>query len=109
MQVQNRMTVFTTTSARRRAIGAVFLTLTWCTPAFSQAPAPPLATAASLSGPRVGFTFLSDGIVGTAGRSERLVQGPIDRWGHCAFTSSETDSAFADLVRWVKSGRRPRP
>jgi len=64
VQVQNRMTVFTTTSVRRHVIGAVFLTLTLLTPAFSQTPVPPLATAVSLSGPRLGFTFLSDGVVG---------------------------------------------
>lgn len=45
--------------------------------------------------------------VTAAGRSERLVQRTIDRWGHCAFTSSEVDSAFTDLVGWVNSGRRP--
>ena len=63
MQVQDRMTVFTTIRARRRVIGAVFVTLACCTPAFSQTPAPPPAKAASLSGPRMGVTFLSDGIV----------------------------------------------
>jgi pimeloyl-ACP methyl ester carboxylesterase len=47
--------------------------------------------------------------VAAAGRSQQLVQRQIDRWGHCAFTSGEVDSAFADLVRWVKSGKRPRP
>jgi len=46
--------------------------------------------------------------VAAAGGSRRLVQRSIDRWGHCAFTSGEVDSAFADLVRWVNSGKRPR-
>lgn len=45
--------------------------------------------------------------VAAAGRSGLLVQRPIDRWGHCAFTSSEVDSAFSDLVGWVNSGQRP--
>ena len=45
--------------------------------------------------------------VAEAGRSGQLVQRPIDRWGHCAFTSSEVDSAFNDLVGWVNSGQRP--
>ncbi len=45
--------------------------------------------------------------VAAAGRSEQLVQRSIDRWGHCAFTPSEVDQAFADLVGWVKSGQRP--
>lgn len=47
---------------RRHAINAVFLTLTLSTPALSQTTGPPVAATASLSGPRVGFTFLSDGI-----------------------------------------------
>jgi len=46
--------------------------------------------------------------VAAAGGSRRLVQRSIDRWGHCAFTSGEVESAFADLVRWVNSGKRPR-
>lgn len=45
--------------------------------------------------------------VAAAGRSERLVQRAIDRWGHCAFTSSEVEAAFSDLVGWVNSGQRP--
>lgn len=63
MAVQNRTPVLTTTSARRHVIGAAFLTLTVCASAFSQTTEPPLATAASLSGPRLGFTLLSDGVV----------------------------------------------
>jgi len=45
--------------------------------------------------------------VSEAGRSGQLVQRRIDRWGHCAFTSSEIDSEFNDLVGWVDSGQRP--
>ena len=45
--------------------------------------------------------------VAAAGRAAQLVQRPIDRWGHCAFTPSEVDSAFTDLVGWVNSGQRP--
>jgi hypothetical protein len=44
--------------------------------------------------------------VAAAGRSGQLVQRPIDRWGHCAFTPSEVDAAFTDLVGWVNSGQR---
>lgn len=58
------MTAFTTTSLPRRVIGAAILTLGLCTPALGQMAVPPVAQAASLSGPRLGFTFLSDGIVG---------------------------------------------
>ena len=45
--------------------------------------------------------------VAEAGRSAWLVQRPIDRWGHCAFSAGETAGAFADLVGWVTSGQRP--
>jgi pimeloyl-ACP methyl ester carboxylesterase len=71
----------------------------------------PLMTLHTTRDPAVPFSHeaMFAETVAAAGRSERLVQRPIDRWGHCAFTSSETDSAFADLVRWVKSGERPRP
>jgi hypothetical protein len=57
------MTAFTTTSLPRRVVGAAILTLGLCTPALGQTAVPPAAPAASLSGPRLGFTFLSDGIV----------------------------------------------
>jgi hypothetical protein len=58
------MTAFTTTSLPRHVIGAAILTLILCAPALSQPAEPPLAQPASLSGPRLGITFLSDGIVG---------------------------------------------
>jgi pimeloyl-ACP methyl ester carboxylesterase len=45
--------------------------------------------------------------VASAGRSDWLLRRSIDRWGHCAFSTSEVDTAFADLVRWVTSGQRP--
>jgi hypothetical protein len=64
MQVQQRITAVVTTSLPRHVIGAVVLTLISCAPAVSQTAEPRAAQAASLSGPRLGFTFLSDGIVG---------------------------------------------
>ena len=45
--------------------------------------------------------------VAAAGRSQLLVQRPIDRWGHCAFTFGEMQTAFGDLVQWVETGIRP--
>jgi pimeloyl-ACP methyl ester carboxylesterase len=45
--------------------------------------------------------------VGAAGNSGWLLQRPVERWGHCAFTTDETASAFATLVSWVRSGQRP--
>jgi pimeloyl-ACP methyl ester carboxylesterase len=45
--------------------------------------------------------------VGSAGRSEWLVQRSVDGPGHCAFTRSDVDGAFSDLVRWAESGARP--
>jgi pimeloyl-ACP methyl ester carboxylesterase len=45
--------------------------------------------------------------VAAAGRSAHLVQRAADRWGHCAFSPDEVDSAFTDLVRWVETGQRP--
>ncbi len=46
-------------------------------------------------------------LVANAGSAQWLVQRPIDRWGHCAFTPNEVASAFTDLVVWVSSGQRP--
>jgi hypothetical protein len=77
VQVRSRMTAFTTIPARRRILGAVFLTLTCCMPAFSQTPTASLAKAASLSGPRMGVTFLSDGIVGKLKDDASLNISPV--------------------------------
>ena len=45
--------------------------------------------------------------VANAGESALLVQRPIDRWGHCAFTPAEIQIAFSDLVGWVTTGQKP--
>jgi hypothetical protein len=45
--------------------------------------------------------------VNAAGRSELLVQYPIDRWGHCSFTVAEAQAAFGSLVQWVETGVKP--
>jgi hypothetical protein len=45
--------------------------------------------------------------VADAGESALLVQRPVDRWGHCAFTPAEVQTAFSDLVQWVTTGQKP--
>jgi fermentation-respiration switch protein FrsA (DUF1100 family) len=45
--------------------------------------------------------------VTAAGESALLVQRPIDRWGHCAFTPAEILTGFSDLVGWVTTGVKP--
>jgi hypothetical protein len=57
------------------AARAVCLTLAICTPALSQTAVPPVADTVSLSGPRFGFTVLSDGIVKTL-KTEGIDVGP---------------------------------
>jgi len=43
--------------------------------------------------------------VEAAGRSQWLRQILVDRWGHCAFTPDEVQTAFEQLVAWVDSGQ----
>jgi pimeloyl-ACP methyl ester carboxylesterase len=45
--------------------------------------------------------------VAGAGRTSLLTQVPVNRWGHCAFSSAEVQSAFVSLVQWVETGIRP--
>lgn len=45
--------------------------------------------------------------VAAAGGSDLLVQRSIDRWGHCAFTPAEVQTAFGDLAQWVATGIKP--
>ncbi len=45
--------------------------------------------------------------VHTAGRGSRLVQRVIEDPGHCGFTTSEQEAAFAALVEWVEGGDEP--
>jgi hypothetical protein len=62
MQIPDRMPASTRSFAVRHAIAAFSLILVVSTSAFSQT-VPPVAETVSLSGPRFGVTFLSDGIV----------------------------------------------
>ena len=54
-----------------------------------------------------GHESLLAAAVADAGQSDLLVQRPIDRWGHCAFTPAEVQTAFSDLVQWVTTGHKP--
>ena len=45
--------------------------------------------------------------VSGADRSSLLKQVPIDRWGHCAFTPDEVQTALGSLVRRVETGIKP--
>ena len=56
---------------------AAVLALTFSTPALSQPTLPPVAREASLSGPRFGGTFLSDGIVQKLKRDDGLTVAPF--------------------------------
>jgi pimeloyl-ACP methyl ester carboxylesterase len=42
-----------------------------------------------------------------AGSAATLLQRGVDRYGHCAFTTSEMLDAFGALTGWVESGVRP--
>jgi hypothetical protein len=46
-------------------------------------------------------------LVALAGQSDLLVQRPVNRWGHCGFTTAEILQAFGDLAQWVESGIKP--
>lgn len=48
-------------------------------------------------------------LVTQAGTNALVVQRPIYRYGHCAFTLDETLTAFTDLVTWVTTGAKPAP
>lgn len=45
--------------------------------------------------------------VASQGKSDLLVQRVIRDVGHCSFTIAEQETAFADLVKWVKTGVKP--
>lgn len=69
----------------------------------------PVLTVHTTRDPGIPFSHeeLFAATVGAEGRSDLLVQRPIDRWGHCAITPGEIQAAFADLVEWVTTGQRP--
>jgi pimeloyl-ACP methyl ester carboxylesterase len=69
----------------------------------------PVLTLHTTRDPAIPFSHegLFAATVAAVGRSDLLVQRPIDRWGHCAFEAAEVQTAFADLVQWVTTGQRP--
>jgi pimeloyl-ACP methyl ester carboxylesterase len=71
----------------------------------------PVLTLHTLRDPAIPFAHeaLYAAAVAAQGRSTLLVQRPVNRWGHCAFTPAEVQTAFADLVTWVRLGIRPAP
>jgi pimeloyl-ACP methyl ester carboxylesterase len=45
--------------------------------------------------------------VDAAGAGDLLVQRAVRRGGHCAFTETERERAFEDMVTWVRQGQKP--
>jgi hypothetical protein len=45
--------------------------------------------------------------VAARGNSDLVVQRAIRGVGHCDFSTTEYETAFADLVNWVENGVRP--
>jgi pimeloyl-ACP methyl ester carboxylesterase len=48
-------------------------------------------------------------LVLAAGSSDMLLQLPVNRFGHCAFTVPEQVGAFLALKTWVETGFKPTP
>ena len=61
----------------QRSMGAALVLLALSTPAFSQPMVPPPADVVSLSGPRVGFTVLSQSTVDTLKKDNRITVAPL--------------------------------
>jgi hypothetical protein len=61
----------------QRIIGAAFLLLGLSTPAMCQPIVPPPADVIALSGPRVGLTVLSQGLVDTLKREDQISVAPL--------------------------------
>lgn len=45
--------------------------------------------------------------VASQGSASRLLQRSVDRYGHCAFTTTEMIDAFQSLAGWVNTGQKP--
>jgi len=71
----------------------------------------PILTLHTVFDPAVPFFHETDfaSIVANAGTSNWVVQRPVYRYGHCAFTIAEMLGAFSDLVNWVENGVKPTP
>jgi pimeloyl-ACP methyl ester carboxylesterase len=49
------------------------------------------------------------GLVSAAGRSDMLLQLPVDAFGHCNFSDLDHLNAFLALKTWVETGLKPTP
>ena len=74
----------------QRLIGAALLILGLSTPAMSQPLVPPPADVVSLSGPRVGFTVLSQSTVDTLKKDKQITVSPSFRSSAGSSRSSST-------------------
>jgi pimeloyl-ACP methyl ester carboxylesterase len=69
----------------------------------------PMVSLHNLYDPTVPFfneTLLA-AAVGSAGRSDLLLQKAFARYGHCTFSTTEMMSGFQALAQWVASGQEP--
>ncbi len=71
----------------------------------------PILTVHTTQDPSIPFFHetLFGQLVNTAGTQDLVVQRPINRYGHCAFTVDEMLTAFQDLVNWVRNDVTPTP
>lgn len=69
----------------------------------------PVLTLHNMRDPAIPFAFEADfaAAVAAEGKSNLLSQVPVNRWGHCQFTPTETFGAFGALVQWVTTGVKP--
>ena len=56
--------------------------------------------------PTIHETFYGN-LVTAAGHSDLLLQREVQRYGHCAYATSELVVAFQDLVGWAETGVKP--
>ena len=85
----------------RLFIHTTLLTLFFCTPSWSQT-LPPVAQTADLSGPRFGFTLLSDGVVDALAARHIIVRPAITQFGWQIEKQFFTRASGATMVtEWV--------
>ncbi len=102
MKISDKPTTLTSKSASRHAMRAAFVIIAFSTPALSQTAAPPPIKTVSLSGPRFGFTSLSQGVVEKLKDNGITVRPVITQFGwqfEKQFYSR--DSAVTAVNEWV--------
>jgi hypothetical protein len=93
---------FTAPSALRRLLPAALVTLLLGAPAAAQPHLPPVAQTADLSGPRFGFTLLSDGVVDELETHDITVGPQISQFGWQVEKQFYTkDSGVTMVTEWV--------